>query len=492
MLCLLDPKHSQSPDITSYFKQMTSSTGDEPSEVLPQVPVAGLKRKTYGSSRRTAKLSTHPTKVKGSSVNQEATSRPQLQPTILKAFAKYQPAVKQKDTDEISLPDNILDDFCKFDLSPLECEHKDEKDFGIGHCLAGERDTAESQCGDENQQETPIFIHNNPDLSIEPKGTKYQRLTTVHSSYSIADKNEEAQFCQLSPAKEQCQRLTAAHSSDFIADESKKAKFCLLSPAKKQQNTGTKRKLPSYKPNYSDPFDELAADQTKAKNGSSTGVHVIKRQWMEISDEDSEDENIADLKGKQDLFGEYMWSSAEPSTTTTHSCADVQEEAVDSFPTSSPLKLQQSSLRNTKTTLSQVSTTSPDMYDLTTKDIEDMLFDIRTPNIELSPTESFETEKDLHGTPCLLQPKDLERPSIEKRSASQPAPHSLSVDQESKGLVKRYSDSVLETNKFGDITNTIMSPDGDGDISPKKKSGSASVNDSIVDLTQTPGTFVYK
>ena len=430
--------------------------------MLPKVPVAGLKQKVYRSNKRNAKLSTRSTKSKGSSAKQQAKSKPEQQPTILKAFAKYQQVMELKDGDEF-LPDDILDDVWDFDLSQPSPALIEEigADNGDNFTHTGNiTESSRSVLEDKDKQQTSTTI--SPDFPTEMCGVKRQKST-------------------------------AACSSSPIAAKSKKTKLSRVSAATKQQKDITEQT----QPNFNDPFDELAASQAiKAKKERSSAVHIIEHQWMTI-DKDEDVNNILELS-----------KPTATTATTAVNCVDNEEEfdtVLDSFATS--LKQQQDK-ENTETAPSAITssskqqqdresietipyTTAQDVLNFTTKDVEDMLFGISTPDIELSPATSPETEKDLASCSLQLEEHDVPRPA--RRSASQPAPHYLSEDQESTSSLRRpksYSDSVLETElkaKFDDITNTVTSSQEDGDISPRKRSDDVLVRRSIVDLTQTPG-----
>ena len=134
----------------------------------------------------------------------------------------------------------------------------------------------------------------------------------------------------------------------------------------------------------------------------------------------------------------------------------------------------------------------------TTKEIEDILFGISTPDSDLlSPIEFSETETEKDLASCSLQLVEHCPPRKARRSASQPTAHCSFEDQEgttssSQTRSESYSDSALETEfkaKFDDITNMVTSPHKGGATSPQKKSDNVSARISIVDLTKTPGTF---
>lgn len=115
---MLDPKHTLVSDISSYFKNV-ETLEDEPSEVLPKVPLAGLRRNTKSSCNHT--------KVKGRSSKPKArpTCKSDQQPTILAAFTKYQKATEYRKVEHCTVPDNILADFDSSQQSTTE-DHLNE------------------------------------------------------------------------------------------------------------------------------------------------------------------------------------------------------------------------------------------------------------------------------------------------------------------------------------------------------------------------------
>ena len=522
MLSLLDPKHPLSPDILSYFKQAAPSTEEsEQAEVLPQVPVAGLRRKVLGSNKRSAKSST---RSKGSSMKLQTKSKPpqQQQPTIITAFAKYQQVIEHKEgsADEI-FPDDILDDVWDFDLSQPNSVVNEETKSDNGRSPSGGEDITEPSqpmLKDKDSRTT---------TSVSPKvrGSKRQKSSAV---------------CCSSP--------TAANN--------KKAKLSQASSATKPQNDITEQTLQD----FNDPFDELAACQARKVKGEGTctysSAHFIKHQWVRIDDEDEdvdledtlkptstattiskrqwvriddEDEDTIDLEdtlkptstdttisklriddGDEDAVDlEDTLKPTSIATTITNTYLSDEEEEFDTAPdsfTASSSKQQHkcgcvevtftSSLKLPSTTSSStIPTASQEELNFSTKEIEDILFGISTPDVDLSPAEFPEIEKDRAS--CSLQLEEYSIPRSTRRSASQPIASCLSEDQEdtrsiSRTRAKSYSDSMLETAfkaKFDDITNTVSSPQKDVAISPQKKSEDVSARRSIVDLTQTPSTF---
>ena len=481
MLCLLDPKRPLSPDILSYFKQATATSSSteesEPAEVLPQVPVAGLRRKVLGTSKRSGtKMSTHSTRSKGSSVKQQAKSKQpqqhqqqQRQPTIITAFARYQEVVGQKedgDAEDELLPDNILDNVWDFELSQGQASPvvNEETSSNNGHGLSDEYDITESSQPLLDVEYT--MMHTSPKV----RGTKRQKSTTVHYSSPIAAKN-------------------------------KKAKLSQAPSATKQQNNQTL-------PDFSDPFDELAACQARrAKSeSSSSSVHIIKHQWVRIDEDDDTTDLDSTLKSTTTVPNTYSTDEFSMALDSLASSSSRQQQeggctgARLSTLTSS-LKLtgsQQGNKESIETALTAIPTTSQAVMNFTTKEIEDILFGISTPDSDLlSPIEFSETETEKDLASCSLQLVEHCPPRKARRSASQPATHCSFEDQEgttssSQTRSESYSDSALETEfkaKFDDITNMVTSPRKGGATSPQKKSDNVSARISIVDLTKTPGTF---
>jgi hypothetical protein len=473
VLCLLDPKHSLSPDILSYFKQAAAASSTEEDEqaakVLPQVPVAGLRRRVLGSNKRSAKLSTRSTRSKGSSVKQQAKPKqPQQQPTIITAFAKYQQATEQKEDGEEDelLPDSVLDDLWNFDLSQASTVVNEETKTNNDHSLSDEEDVTESF-------RTPLedtVEYTATHISPKGHGTKRHKSTTAHcSSPTTASKNKKAKLSRTSP-------VTKPLNDQILAD-------------------------------YNDPFDELAAYQArKVKSESSAGVPIIKHQWVRIDD----DEDI-------DLEDTMKYTSTSYATITNTYTTGEEEEfdtELDSLASSSSLQQEREYIKPGLTSSLKLSSTasqernresietaptvkptsSLEVLNFSTKDIDEMLFGISTPDSDLSPMEFPETE-DLSS--CSLEFVEHSAPRQARRSASQPAAHCLSEDQEettssSWSRAKSCSDPVLEAEflaKFDDITNTVTSPQKDSATSLQKKSDSVPTRRSIVDLTQTTGVF---
>lgn len=474
MLCLIDPKHPLSPDILSYFKQAAAASStekDEQAEVLPQVPVAGLRRRVLGSNKRSTKLSTHSTRSKGSSAKQQAKSRqPQQQPTIITAFAKYQQVTeKQKEDGEDDgelLPDNILDDVWNFDSSQASTVVNEDAKSNNSRSLSDEEDITESSQPPLEDTVEYTATH----ISPKVHGTKRLKPTTVHCS------------------------------SSTTAAKNKKVKLSKIASVTKPQD--------QILANFSDPFDELAACQ--AKSEGSGGVHIIKHQWVRI-DEDEEDiiELEDTLKSTNTACATVTnaYSTDEEKefdmALESHTCSSSKQqgdyiEPVPSTELTSSLKLsstasQQCSGESIEATPTVKPTTSLEVLNFSTKDNDEMLFGISTP--DLSPAESSKMESDLAS--CSLEIVEHNVPRLGRRSASQPAAHCLSEDQEkatcsSWTRANSYLDSALDTElqvKFDDITNTITSPRKNGAISPQKKSDTVPTRRSIVDLTQTAGTF---
>ena len=398
MLCLLDPKRKISTDIPSYFKQMAE---DKSPEVLPQSSLAGFKRTFYDKS---AKASSRITRSK---VKRETKSRAQQQPTILQAFANYQQTIKQKEADEFNLPDDILESVWDFDSSQPTCEVEE-----IHH----EGNHTKSRNDIKEQITTTSLDQTRPDTATKVKGKKRQRLAAGHFSQSITDNTKKTKTRHVSPAKEQ---RSQQNQYDFIQNES-------------------------------DPFDELLADQAKAKNRPVTEICVNKKQQKKFEDNEDRD-------------GPYLRANLKPGS----SLADVEEDVF-----------------SVTSANSGISTT----IDI---DLEDMCFDVSTPDIMLSPAESYEPEKALASH--LEQSEDVPDPVFMQISMSQPASHSLNTKQEKATLLKRnksFSDSVLETAKFGDITNTILSPDEDGEASTRKASDELSPEMSLVNLAQDSSLWI--
>ena len=457
MLRFLDPKHPLSPDILSYFKQSTASSTEESeqAEVLPQVPVAGLRRKVLGSNKRSTKSSSHLTRSKGSSMKQQAKSKPpQQQPTIITAFAKYQQVIENKEdgTDEV-FPDDVLDDVWNFDLSqPNPVVNKETKSDN-GHSLSDKEDIT-------NELSQP---------TLEDK----DKYTTTHVSLKVRGSKRR--------------KSSAACCSSPTTIKNKKTKLSQTSLATKPENDTTEQTLSD----FNDPFDELAAYQARKTKDedSSAGAHFFKCQWVRIDDENEDAVDIED--------------TLIPTTITNTYSSDEEEEfdtVLDSFTASSSKQQERGCVEATLTSLpstaspSTIPTVSQDVWSISTKDVEDALFDVSTPEFDLGPAEFPEIEKNVAS--CSLHLEEHSVPRLARRSTSQPIVHCLSEDQEdtrssSWAGAKSYSDSVLETEqkaKFDDITNTVMSPQKDVAISPQKKSDNVPPRRSIVDLTQTPGT----
>ena len=472
MLCLLDRKHPLSPDILSYFKQaaaVSSTEEGEQAEVLPQVPVAGLRRRVLGSKKRSTKLSTRSTRSKGSSMKQQAKSgQSQQQPTIITAFAKYQQVTEEQkedgEDDGELLPDNILDDVWDFDLSQASTVVNEDAMSNNGHSLSDEEDVTEPP----QQPLEDTIEYTVTRISPKVHGTKRQKSITAHCS-----------------------------SSTTVAKD-KKAKLSKTASVTKPQD--------QVLANFNDPFDELAACQArKAKSESSGGVHIIKHQWVRIDEDEELEGTLKSTDTACATVNTYMYSTDEEEEfdmsleSHTSSLSKQQEgeyiEPVPSTELTSSLKLsstasQQCSGESIETAATVKPTTS---LNFSTKDIDEMLFGISTP--DLSPAEFSETESDFAS--CSLEIVEHSVPRLARRSASQPATHCLSEDQDKATCsswirANSYSDSALDAElqvKFDDITNTVTSPRKNGAISPQKKSNTVPTRRSIVDLTQTTSTF---
>ena len=197
MLRLLDPKHSLSLDIPSYFKTAESLTEEGSCKVPPQVPLVGL-----NVDKRGPKSSTSLTNA-GRRTKQKAKARPQKQPTIAKAFAKCQEATKQKEMDEYNLSDDILEGIWEFDSSQPTPETKE--------IVATEEDsTVSSTTRDDSDR----------------PGTKRQRsVATIDHSHT----SKKGRFYQLSKAREETLSEVEADCDDpfdqLIADQTRKKKI---------------------------------------------------------------------------------------------------------------------------------------------------------------------------------------------------------------------------------------------------------------------------
>ena len=200
MLRLLDPKHSLSLDIPSYFKTAKSLTEEGSSKVLPQVPFAGL-----NVDKRDTKSSTSLNNA-GRRTKQKAKAKPQKQPTIAKVFAKCQEATKQKEMDEYNLSDDILEGIWEFDSSQPTPETKE-----ISDNFATEEDsTVSSTTRDDSDR----------------PGTKRQRsVATIDHSHT----SKKGKFYQLSQAREETLSEVEADCDDpfdqLIADQTRKKRI---------------------------------------------------------------------------------------------------------------------------------------------------------------------------------------------------------------------------------------------------------------------------
>ena len=441
---MLHPKHPLSGDILSYFKQAASSTEEsEQAEVLPQVPVAGLRRKFCGSKKETAKSSTYSTRSKGRNTKQQAKSKPQQQPTIIKAFAKYQQMVEHKENDEY-LGDNILDNVWDFDASQPTPSANEETESNNSLKRTNEIDITESWLSPSEDKQMPTI---STTTSVIPKTCGVKRREPSAASYSrdTAFKNKKLKLSQASPATRQ-QDDVAVHT---LTD-----------------------------------FDELAADQ--ARKTTSTTVHSSKHQWTKTGKDDGttdlEDTHeipklgcstiaITDCAGEEELFGTALSSFVTTSTLTQQEREGIK--ATSSTLSSSP-KLHD---RQSITLLpSSISIATEEVLNFSSKDIDDMLFGFRTP----SPVASPESEKDLASS-------SLQLGEYRDASCRLSDEEDTSLLTSRKRLSNSAADTGLEEVKFDDITNTVVNPQQDDDISPRKKSEDVLARLSFVDLTQLPG-----
>ena len=403
----MEPKHSLSTDIPSYFKLKAE---EEAPEVLPQAPGAALKQKFSDKSTRSSRRLR---KNKGRSGNQETKSKPQVQPTILQVFTNYQQKMQENEADKECLPEDVLEHIWNFDSSQPSLVEFKAKESGLSEGEGTVLPQQQSKCSSKLQVAATDCSQNRSALAKEMKGKKRPMLVTGHSSHFDAEKKRKTKL---------------QHMAEQQDDQSP----------------------PDLELDFSDPLDELFANQRKTRDRSRSEGHKIKRQQKKTKDMCDDQ---AYVKANQKQYGE-----------TSTSSTDMENDG-----------------------LSPLSVNSPEAL---TNDVDDMFIDVSTPEA-MSPATS--SEADRHLALKSLQSEDFEVPVLARRSASQPVSHSLSSEHSSPSLPKRNkccSDSALETEfkaSINDITNipVVASSNEDSSTSPSQK-----MSDLLSKHTKNPGSLM--